>query len=250
VSDEAFVAHLARCRASLSPTPESPALGASHAEDLYLACAALAGDERAVAKLRREHTHIVRRYLRNIAGATSIEDLTQTLWAALLVGDGATGPKLASYSGTGRLAGFIGIAAQRLGLRSLGRQHAEKRALRRAAAQQRLLAPDAELEILKKTYRDDFDQALSIGLDALDDRARLILRMHIVDQLSVDRIAKAYGVSQSTISRWLTKAREQVIAEARRVLRARMRLADSDFEALMGLMISQVDVSLSGVLGV
>jgi len=86
------------------------------------------------------------------------------------------------------------------------------------------------------------------ALRVLDDRERMIFRLYVVDGLSVERIAKVYGVSQSTVSRWVAKARDGVTAEARRLLRERLLLSEAEFESVAGLMISQLDLSVSRIL--
>jgi RNA polymerase sigma-70 factor (ECF subfamily) len=244
LSDVAFARHLARCGA-----PLSSAANGANAENLFIACAAVAGDATAVATLRDEYRPIVVRYVGHIrTSGTSIEDLEQNLWSALLVGDVSRPPKLASYSGIGSLAGFIGVSAQRLALRSLGHEDAVARAATRATAQARMVLGDAELDFARQHYRDEFERAVRAALHVLDDRQRMILRMQVIDGLTVDRIAKVYNVSQSTVSRWLEKARSTVLQEARRALGEIVSLTESEFNWLIGVMTSQLDISISGVL--
>jgi RNA polymerase sigma-70 factor len=244
VADVAFSRHLAVCGAPVSELQD-----ATNGEDLFLACAAIAGDSTAVAKIRHEYWPIVAGYLRPIRmSAIAVDDLEQNLWGALLVGDTRRPPTLASYSGTGALAGFIGVTAQRLALRSMGHEDAVARAATRAANEVVAVVGDAELDFAKTHYRDEFDRAVREALDMLDDRQRMILRMQVVDGLTVDRIARVYSVSQSTVSRWLEKARLTVLQEARRALGKILPLSDSEFDWLVGLMTSQLDLSMSSVL--
>ncbi|HET6149747.1 MAG TPA: hypothetical protein VFH68_19570 [Polyangia bacterium] len=107
-----FASHLGRCGAPIDTA--SPA--SIHAEDLFLAAAALFGDAAAVSKLRRAHRPVLASYLRPIDGSPAFfVEVEQRLWDAMLVG-AAGGPKLASYSGQSALAGWVGIAAQRIAL--------------------------------------------------------------------------------------------------------------------------------------
>jgi RNA polymerase sigma-70 factor, ECF subfamily len=244
LSEVEFARHIARCGAPVWAGPDGV-----NAEDLFIACAALAGDGAAVAKMRREYWPIVARYVGHIrTSGTWIADLEQNLWSALLVGDVSRPPKLASYSGSGSLAGFIGVSAQRMALRSLGHEDAVARAAARAAAQVTTLAADAEVDFAKQHYRDEFERAIRAALEVLDDRQRMILRMQVVDGLTVDRIAKVYNVSQSTVSRWLEKARVTVLQRARRAMGEIVSLTESEFNWLVDVMTSQLDISVSGVL--
>jgi RNA polymerase sigma-70 factor (ECF subfamily) len=242
----AFAAHLARCDAPVSASPGAAHL---HAGDLFLVSAALAGNAQAVGALRRDHRPVLARYLRSIDSSPAfLDEVEQRTWALLLVGNGRRLPSLNSYSGRGPLAGFVGISAQRLALLMLRQRGVEARAVERLATLAADGIADAELAFMKEQYRDAFEQSIREALQELDDRARVIFRLHVVDGLTVDRIAKAYGVSQSTVSRWLAAARQRVLVAARRLLRQRLDLPESEFDSVARLLASQIDVSLSGLL--
>ena len=241
LADVAFATHLGACGASADP--------ATHAEDLYLVCAGLAGDAAAVAKLRRIHRPVLASYLRRIDGSPAfVDEVEQQVWHALLIGADGARPKLVSYSGQGQLAGWIGIAAQRIALMMRRHEAAQERAHDGAAAEARLVSDDPELSFIKASLRDKFRQAITRAMGALEDRERMIFRLYLIDGLSVEGIAKIYNVSHSTVSRWLAKARETVIAEARRVLRDDMRLSPEEFDSVAGLVVSRLDLSVSRIL--
>jgi RNA polymerase sigma-70 factor (ECF subfamily) len=241
----AFARHLALCEADVGADD----LETLHAEDLYLVCAALGRDSSAIASLRQAHDGVVRGYLRRVEATTAHrEEIERSVWDLLLMGDIATSPKLASYSGKGQLAGFIGISAQRTALTGFRRSAAQKRALARARDEAIVACGDPEMAIIKERYRGRFEESVRDAVGVLDDRERMIMRMLIVDGHTLDRIAEVYGVNQSSVSRWLAKARLKVLAEARRLLRERLNVAESEFESLLHLVISQVDLSVSQVL--
>ena len=118
----------------------------------------------------------------------------------------------------------------------------------RAAVEVNALADDIELGFIKAQYRDDFRHAIEDALKGLDDRLRMILRMRVVEDLTVDGIARTYGVAQSTVSRWLDKARDQVVSETRRLVCERLTLSGREFDSLWRLVASQLEVSVSGIL--
>ena len=241
VADTAFAAHLAACGAALDP--------GTHAEDLYLACAGLGGAAAAVSKLRRIHRPVLASYLRRIDGSPAfVDEVEQQVWDALLVGGAGARPKLGSYSGQGQLAGWIGIAAQRIALMVRRHEAAQERAHDGAAAEARLLSDDPELRFIKATLREKFRRAITVAMGVLEDRERMIYRLYLIDGLSVEGIGKIYGVSHSTVSRWLAKARETVIDEARRVLREDMHLSPEEFDSVAGLVVSRLDLSVSRIL--
>lgn len=237
-----FAAHLARCRAPiLSPDVR--------AEDLFLACAAIGGDAAAVRKLQRECRPTLLKYLRSIdATSTFLDEVEQQAWEALLVGRENGPAKLAGYTGRGSLAGFVGVTAQRIALSGLRKQSSEGRAATEAAAACGPVLGDPEIAFLRAKHEQEFQAAVRDALATLGRRERLIYRMHLVDGLTVDRIAAAYGVSQSTVSRWLAKARATVIAEVRRLLVERLQVSETDLDSILGQMISRIDISASQIL--
>lgn len=117
-----------------------------------------------------------------------------------------------------------------------------------AAARATETTADPELALIKEKYRAPFRQALKEALSALPDRERLIMRLNLVSGMSVEGIGKMYGVSQSTASRWLARARECVIETAQRRLRGRLDVSPDEMRPLAALVVSQLDLSVSRVL--
>ena len=101
---------------------------------------------------------------------------------------------------------------------------------------------------MKEHLREPFQRAIKRALDALEGRQRMIYTLHLVEDLTIERIATMYGVNHSTVSRWMTAARAAVIATARKLLRDEMHVSPSEFDSLVRLLTSQLDLSVSGVL--
>ncbi len=216
-----------------------------HAQDLSLAATALTGDPRAVRNLTRHCWPVVVRYLRRFAiSAAELDDVGQELWKSLLVRTDSGPAKLASYSGRGPLGAFVGITAQRIVIMRQRRAGTTTRAVRAAAEIDGLIV-DAEMALLKERYRAHFVEAVGDALRGLDDRTRMVLRMHLLDLVSLERIAQAYKVRQSSVSRWLEDARGQIAKETRRTLRKRLQLSESDFDSIRRLVMSQLDISIA-----
>ena len=161
----------------------------------------------------------IAKHLRRVERSAPIhEEVEQKVWDALLVG-GTDGPKLATYAGRGSLGGWIGISAQRIALMMLRHERAESRARNEVAARNRLATDDPEMASIKERYRTQFQEAVGAAIATLDDRDRTIYRMHLVDGVTLERIGKAYGVTHPTVMRWLDRARERLVEEAKRRLR-------------------------------
>lgn len=246
LEDVVFARHLALCGA---PVQEN--LDRVYAEDLFLVCSALARQDAAIESLRCSQTPVISRYLRRIRRVAPImAEIEQTLWELLLVGDPAAPPRLASYSGKGHLAGFIGISVQRLALSLCRRTAAQKRALAGFRAEMLATGGDPELAMIKDRYRAGFQRAVRDAVQLLDSRERMLLRMLVIDGRTMDAIAEVYGVNQSTVSRWLDRARLKVLAEVRRLVRDEQNIAETEFESLARLVLSQIDLSLTSLLAV
>jgi RNA polymerase sigma-70 factor (ECF subfamily) len=246
LSDEAFVGHLARCGAAVG---DDAAAAEVNAEDLYLACACLEGQAAAVARLRELGRPVIARYLGRIGGGAAIaEEVEQRLWDGVLVG-APQGPKLASYAGRGPLMSWIGVTAQRIALMELRHERAETRARQEAAARGRLTGDDPELAAIKERFREQFQGAIAAALAMLGDRDKTLYRMHLVDGQTLESIGKVYNVHHTTVLRWLASARERVIEEAKRRLRAELDVSTSEFESIARLLVSEVDLNVSVVLG-
>ncbi len=242
-----FAAHLGKCGAPVGTIEGGANI---HAEDLYLCCAALLGDVVAVRHLRHANRPVLAGYLRHIDSSPAfVDEIEQRLWDSALVGTIDVSPKLASYAGRGPLAGWLGVAAQHIALMLRRHEAAEGRAADGLGAEVQRIARDPELAFVKQHLRDQFQRAVSQALLALPDRERMMYRLHVVDGLTVERIGKMYGVAHSTVSRRMASARESIIAEARRVLREEMNVAPEEYESLARLLVSQLDLSVSRLLG-
>jgi RNA polymerase sigma-70 factor (ECF subfamily) len=242
VTDEVFVTHLGRCAADVDAVVAGAHI---HAEDLFLCCAALLGDNHAVGKLRDDHRRGLVNHLHSLdSSPTFAEEVEQNLWDAVLIGS-AGAPKLASYSGKGPLAGWLGVVTQRTALSLLRHEAAERRARAGAGAVVREASADPELAFVKDSLRESFQRAVTQAMLVLDDRQRLVYSLHVVDGLTADRIAQLYGVVRSTVTRWLASSREAIITEAKRILRDELQVSAQEFESLARLLASQLDLSVS-----
>jgi RNA polymerase sigma-70 factor len=57
-----------------------------------------------------------------------------------------------------------------------------------------------------------------------------------------------FRVNQSTVSRWLKSARQAIYEETRRRLQERLNLSSQEFESLLAVIDSQLEVSFSQIL--
>lgn len=83
----------------------------------------------------------------------------------------------------------------------------------------------------------------------LPDEQRNVLHLHVVGGLSTPRIAALFKVNQSTVSRWIAAARESIFTQTRTLPGARLGLRAGEFESLVRLLRSQLDLSIGRLLG-
>jgi RNA polymerase sigma-70 factor (ECF subfamily) len=241
-----FAAHLGRCGAQVRGATGSDI----HAEDLFISCAALRGDAAAVRTLRESHRAVLAAYLRPLAPSRDLlDEVEQRLWDAALIGSSGAPPRLGSYAGRGPLSSWLGVAAQRIALMMRRGAATQKRVLNNIALEPGPAIADPELAFVKEHLREPFQRAIVDALKTLDTRQRMIYRLHVVDGLTVERIGTMYGVSHSTVSRWMASARAAVMAETKRAFLEVMQIAPEEFDSLARLLSSQIDISVSLVLG-
>jgi RNA polymerase sigma-70 factor (ECF subfamily) len=142
----------------------------------------------------------------------------------------------------------VGIAAQRIALNLLEAERAEGRAREKAMADEIASEVDPELRYLSERYRAVFESALERAIRRLGARERALLRLQMVGGLTLDQIGAIYKVNASTVSRWIAGARDGLLRETERLLRAELPLSSSEFASLARMLASQLDLSVSRLL--
>lgn len=219
-------------------------------DDLYLACGCADGDPAALAAFEAHCGVAVARAIA-ASGASPAEqdDLGQVVRQRLLVtpaGGGA--PRISTYSARGSLVSWVRVVATHEVVRVVRRVRPERTG---DDALANLIAPDDDPEIgyLKRLYRGEFKRAFRAAIEALGDRERVLLAQHVLDDLSIDQVAALHRVSRATAARWLQAARAAVLDGTQRELIRRLRLSRTELASVMRLIESQLEVSLSGLLG-
>jgi RNA polymerase sigma-70 factor (ECF subfamily) len=103
---------------------------------------------------------------------------------------------------------------------------------------------DPELRFMKLQHRAHFKEAFQAALATLAQRERSVLRMSVVEGLSIDDIGKVYDVNRSTAARWLQSARERLVRTCRERLAQRLAVGEGELDELMGSVQSHLSISL------
>lgn len=237
-----FVANL-QARLASSPDPERE-LQALHVEDLYLAWALSRGDRAAFARFERDFVALLKVQIKGAAAEAG--ELEQQVRTRLFVPAAGQDARITQYSGKGPLGGWLRMLATRCLLdlrRAQQGQHAAPE------LDSPSVPTDPELDYLKLRYAADFKIALESALAQLDARQVTLLKLSFIEQLSASAIGVMYGVSSRTVQRWLVDLRAAVRLSTRQVLQARIAISPSELESLLGLVDSQLSLSLYRVLG-
>jgi RNA polymerase sigma-70 factor (ECF subfamily) len=173
-----------------------------------------------------------------------VDEICQILRARMLVGDGSNPPKLADYSGRGRLSSWLRVAANNEALMLLRRRREEPRPSRELRAKAIASRVDPEGALFRERHRKQFQAALDEALAALTPRDRNLLRAYFVDEMTIDQLSARFRVHRSSAARWVQKAQERVLDETRRLLGERLQLSPSEFASLARLVRSDLHLSL------
>ncbi len=240
---DVFAAHLADRVGARSDAEE--AIRTLHATDLFLACACSRGIPEALAELERVQLSRVPGLVRRIDRSPAFADeVAQVMRETFLAPAHGGQSRMADYSGRGALSNWIRVVVVRTALRI---RQEQKRAAGSGDAEAETRLPgviDPELGYLKLRYRRAFEEALEAALASLSNRDALLLKLHYVDGLNIDRIGVVFGMHRSTVARWRTSVRRSLLASTREQVRRRVSLTESEFDSLLALVRSQLVVSI------
>ena len=240
----AFAAYLAARR-----SPAAGPLPPERAAELYLCCGCASGMPAAIALFEQRFLAQVPAFLGRLnLPESSLAEVKQLLRAKLLVSTEAAPAKITEFSGQGALLGWLRVVAMRTAI-SLLRQRSDK-PLDELGGDDRVMAAteDPELVYLRNRYQSEFKEAFAAALAQLTSEQRNLLRLHLVDGMNIDKLGMMFQIHRATAARWLHSARESVFTETRRLLQQRLRLSPAEFDSLVRVLRSQLDLSVARLL--
>lgn len=236
----------ARCQGA---DPLLDHLASLRAGDLWLAYGCATGNRHALLRFQdRFRADIEIAVARSGNADVSPEDFRQHILGKLFTTVGDAPPRIAEYGGRGSLRGWLRITivrqmidfVRRTQRRELGHQvdEAELLGLRAATA-------DPELAYARTSFETDLREALKEGFASLSARERNLLRHFLIHGLSIDDVARIYGVHRATAHRWRLRAQETLLHATRSALRARLGTDTLDFRnALSSLHESHLHITI------
>ena len=217
-----------------------------YVSDLYLACAVVQRVDAALTAFDHIVSTELPPALRALdARPDSIDETLQILREKLLVPTG-DGSRLESYSGHGPLGAWLRVSALRIAL-SARRKLQPDLAPDDELAAVLDLSPNAEVKVLAAQLGGDLRAALRSAISAQPARVRSVLRMYYGDGHGVEDIGRVYRVHASTVSRWLAKARSEILGQTRSELLARLGASESQIDSLLGH-VASLEISFESLL--
>ena len=215
-----------------------------HLEDVLLAEACLARDSGAILELDARLEKVIDTLRRRISN-DGRDELRQQLRIRLLVPTGTGPARLEMYGGRGSLFGFARVVALNLINNTQAEQHPH--------ASDGVLAgladsADWESKVLRGDQQARFHEAFREAVLLLTARQRALLRLNLLEGLSIDELAALYGTHRSTAARWLAEARAALDLQTRRRLAALLSIDAGEVERLLAATQSGFQLSLGRAL--
>ena len=223
--------------------------GAAHATDLYLACGVARGQADALGAFERTLLADVALFVAHVDRSPEfVDELRQQLRTKLFVApEPHAPPKIAEYSGSGPLRGWLRVAAVRTAL-NMKRGDRPSDTIEDDELGDRTAGGDPQLAYFRSLYRDELQRAFQAALATLSTDERNVLRLHYLDGLNIDKIGALHQVHRATVARWLERSRDTIASETRRVLAEQLSLDDGELDSLIAFVQSQLDVSIRRLL--
>jgi len=249
VERSAFQAHLLSCVPEESDDVAN-AISKLHTEDLYLAFACSKQVAPALREFAERHLSRIDTFLKRFGdGAVRAEDVRREVEDTLLFGRDGSPARIGQYSGRGPLERFVRTAARHAALTLLRRLRPAASAEDFDALASQLAAPpDGSESFVAARYEAVVREALRVALLTLDRRQRIIVRLHLVQNVTLTQIGKMLKVNQSTVSRALAGAVDTIQKEIRRQLRESEGMNESEMQSVVRDVRNRIDLNMSRML--
>jgi RNA polymerase sigma-70 factor (ECF subfamily) len=181
------------------------------------------------------------------ADAATANDVRQLLRERLLVAkDGHRG--VSQFAGRGDLRGWVRVAGVREVLRARGAAQRESAVADEVILDRLVASEDQERALLGSQCLDELREVFRLAMKKLETRERNLLRLNLIDGLSIDALGELHGVHRSTAARWLAQAERRLQKEVRRALKDRLSVDTTELAELWRVIESRLEVSIQSLL--
>jgi len=221
---------------------------AARSEEIYLAFACAEGDAEA-------HRLFEERFLSEVPGYVArfrlaphlLDEVRQRVRVKQLCGER---PGIGRYRGSGPLGAWVRATAVRVALDVVAQagQPLAADLDQNVGDVWKAFDGSPEAQLLKETCREKLTAVLRDSLVALEPRDKTLLRLHVIDGLSIDVIGRIYRIHRATVARRLAAIRARVFSD----LRGRAALAwdatSADLRSMMRIMGDEIRLSIGTLL--
>lgn len=230
----------------LPHAPAAPGVPATLcAKDLFLAFACARGDAAALYHLEARFLSRLPIVLRSIEPSPSFaEEVVQLVRIRLLLRENGSAPRILDYGGRGPLRGWLRAVALRiaLNLSGLDRRECDLDSVNESSLIAGALDPEQAL--LKSQMSAHFREAFRVALASLTADERNLFRLHLVEGLSIDRLAEMHRIHRSTAARRAERLKGLLLERTRRHLADFIGLAGEEVDSALKSIRNGWDLSL------
>lgn len=218
----------------------------AHAGDLWLAFACGSGLKSALSAFEDAHREVFAKVLARRGITSTGDDVLQTVRERLFVAGADGRPRILDYGGQGPLKNWVATTVATTALMN-HRATARRREDPEPDEELALRSTSPEGRYFKERYKKELAAIFADAVNELTARDRTLLRLHVVDRLSIDRIGTMYRVDRSTAARWVEKARAALQTAARKRAKS-VGLDARGCESVAMLVQSELHVSVARLL--
>jgi RNA polymerase sigma-70 factor (ECF subfamily) len=109
-------------------------------------------------------------------------------------------------------------------------------------------AVEPELAVAQGRYRPLLERALADALVGLDERDKAVLRLQVVDGLTLDQMSLVLRVHRATVARWLVRVRGVLLKQVCRRLSIDIGSSPSESRSLIEAVRDDLQLRLSRLL--
>ncbi len=243
VSHEAFFSYVAE-RLATETGEIDTALVLRNARDLYLACACSQGNAAAIAAFEDLYFADEVDVASRRSNTVPPDEMRQRVRAKLFVGPN---PKIASYAGRSSLRTWLRAVVGRLVIDATRARPRDLPTSESTLREMPATGADPDRLLIQQTYQEALEEAFLQAAERLSEREKNLLRYGLSEGLNIDQIGRIYGVHRVTAARWLQKARAAFVEHVQAVMMERLKMSASEFESVLRLVLSQVDVTMARI---
>ena len=241
LDDATFLAHLERLLGDA-------AIADLDIASIYLGCACIHGEPRALAAFE---THYLEPLPRGLTRVTTdpalLDEVKQQLRIKLFVSEQGSMPTITRYR-RGSLTAWLRVVASRIAIDLLRQRNGPMASSEQPALDVAAITDDPGLALLKVQYRGHVEAAFAAAIASLSPTDRAMLRFCFVEGLGLEGVGRIYQLSKSAVSRRLARTRSVLLADVKQRLGSDLGIPASELDSIVKLVRSQLNLSLPRLL--